>query len=294
MIIQMTASQNVLKDYIALTKPRIISLLLVTALGGMFLGAGGLPQISLVLFVLGGGTLAAAGANALNHFMDRDIDQLMERTRSRPVARGTIRPRNAVIFGVVLNVLAFLLLSTVNILCAILTLSATLFYVFIYTKVLKRSTTQNIVIGGAAGSIPPMVGWVAVTGYLGLPALYLFAIIFFWTPPHFWALALLLKDDYARAGIPMLPVIVGVEQTKKSIFLYTLLVTALTMMFFTTGVLGWLYLGISSVLGIGFIYFAWRLWRQPGIGGAKPLYLYSIAYLALLFLGIMVASSFDI
>ncbi|MCH7745956.1 MAG: protoheme IX farnesyltransferase [Chloroflexi bacterium] len=288
----MTASRSVLRDYITLTKPRVISLLLVTALGGMFLATGGVPQLSLILVVLGGGILAAGGANALNHFMDRDLDELMTRTRNRPVVRGTISPRNAMIFGIALNIIAFVVLTAgANLLSALLTLSATLFYVFIYTGALKRTTPQNIVIGGAAGAIPPMVGWAAVTGYLGLPALYLFAIVFFWTPPHFWALALLLKDDYARAKVPMLPVVVGVDETKKYIFLYTWLVIGLTMMFFTTGVLGWMYFGVSTALGAGFIYYAWRLWRRPDIEGAKPLYLYSLAYLGLLFLVIMIESS---
>ena len=292
MIAQMTASRSVVRDYITLTKPRVISLLLVTALGGMFLATKGVPQLSLVLVVLGGGLLASGGANALNHFMDRDLDELMTRTRNRPVVRGTVSPRSAMIFGIVLNIIAFVVLSAgANLLSALLTLSATLFYVFIYTKALKRTTPQNIVIGGAAGAIPPMVGWAAVTGYLGLPALYLFAIIFFWTPPHFWALALMLKDDYARAKVPMLPVVVGVDETKKYIFIYTWLVLGLTLMFFTTGVLGWLYLGVSTALGIGFIYYAWRLLRRPEIKGAKPLYLYSLAYLAALFLLIMIESS---
>ena len=273
----------------ALTKPRIISLLLLTALGGMVLGARGLPEWQLMLVVLVGGALAAGGANALNHYADRDIDTLMSRTQARPVARGAVRPANALAFGIGLNVVAFAMLWLgASLLCALLTLSATLFYVFIYTKALKRSTPQNIVIGGAAGAIPPMVGWAAVTGYLGLPALYLFAIVFFWTPPHFWALSLLLKDDYASAGVPMLPVVAGVKRTKQSILLYTFLVAALTLMFFVTGVPGWIYLASSAALGAGFVWYAYRLWRQPGIEGAKRLYLYSLAYLALLFVAMMV------
>ena len=279
-------------DYVALTKPRIIMLLLVTALGGMFLAAEGAPDIGLVLLVLGGGTLAAGGANALNHYLDRDIDEKMERTRNRPVAGGRIQPGQALAFGIGLNAMAFVLLSAyVNPLSAMLTLSATLFYVFVYTRGLKRTTPQNIVIGGAAGAIPPMVGWTAVTGQLELPALYLFAIIFFWTPPHFWALSLLLKDDYARAGVPMLPVVAGVDETKKSILLYAFLVVAMTLMFSATRSVGWVYLAASLGLGAAFIYYAWRLMRQPGIGAARPLYLYSLLYLALLFLAIMVDSS---
>lgn len=284
-------ANTTLRGYIALTKPRIISLLVFTALGGMFLGARGLPDPVLVLFVLGGGALAAGGANALNHYLDRDIDGLMGRTAGRPIVNGNIHPLHAMWFGIALNVVAFIILGAfVNTLSALLTLSATLFYVFVYTKALKRSTPQNIVIGGAAGAIPPAVGWVAVTGYLGLPALYMFAIVFFWTPPHFWALSLLIKDDYSRAGIPMLPVVVGIKDTKRSIMLYTVLLLALTLMFFTTGAVGWVYFGGSLALGIGFIYYAWRLMKRNGIEGAKSAYLYSLAYLALLFLMIMVDS----
>ena len=197
-----------MRDYVALTKPRIISLLLLTALGGMFLAEQGVPAVSLMLLVLGCGTLAAGGAHALNHYLERDVDGLMRRTRNRPVAGGRVSPREALAFGIVLNVIAFTLLSTlVNPLSGLLAVSATIFYVFVYTVALKMTTPQNIVIGGAAGAFPPLVGWAAVTGSLSLPALYLFSIVFFWTPPHFWALALLLKDDYARAGVPMLPVV---------------------------------------------------------------------------------------
>ena len=284
-------ANSTLKGYIALTKPRIISLLVFTALGGMFLGAQGFPDPALVVLVLGGGALAAGGANALNHYMDRDIDGLMGRTSGRPIVSGNIAPLHAMWFGIALNVVAFAILGAfVNPLSALLTLSATLFYIFVYTKALKRSTPQNIVIGGAAGAIPPMVGWVAVTGEMGLPALYLFAIVFFWTPPHFWALSLLIKDDYQRAGVPMLPVVAGIRDTKLHIFLYTLLLLALTAMFFTTRAVGWVYLGVSLALGIGFVAYAWRLMRLDGIEGAKSTYLYSLAYLALLFLAIMVDS----
>ena len=288
---QTTEFYSQIRNYVALTKPRIISLLLVTALGGMFLASNGVPHWILIVVVLSGGALGSGGANALNHYMDRDIDEQMARTRNRPIARGAIKPQNALFFGVALNIAAFALLFTfANLLSALLTLGATIFYVFVYTGLLKRATPQNIVIGGAAGSIPPMVGWAAVTGDLGLPAFFLFALIFFWTPPHFWALALLLKDDYASAGIPMLPVIAGVDKTKKQIFLYTLLVAALAIAFFATGELSVVYLIAAVMLGAGFIYFAWQLWNQPDIVKAKPMYLYSLAYLALLFLAIMVDS----
>ena len=288
----MAVPRSVVRDYVALTKPRIISLLLVTALGGMFLAAEGSPEMSLILAVLGGGALAAGGANALNHWLERDIDGLMSRTSERPIVAGRVRPERALAFGIALNALAAaILVGLVNPLSAALTMGATLFYILVYTKGLKRTTPQNIVIGGAAGAIPPMVGWVAVTGYVDLPALYLFAIIFFWTPPHFWALGLMLKDDYARAGIPMLPVVAGVVETKKSIFLYTLLLPALTLMFFATGAVGWMFLGTASGLGIAFIYYAWRLMREPGIEGARTLYLYSLLYLGLLFLAVIVDST---
>ena len=292
MIAQVAASRSVARDYVALTKPRIIPLLLVTALGGMFLAARGAPDASLVLLVLGGGALASGGASAMNHAMDRDIDERMKRTRDRPVASGRVGPYQAVAFGIALNVFAFALLSTlVNPLSAVLTLSATLFYVLIYTKVLKRTTPQNIVIGGAAGAIPPMVGWTAVTGQLDLSALYLFAIVFFWTPPHFWALALILKDDYARAGVPMLPVVAGVDDTKTSILLYSVLLLALALMFSAAEAsLGWIYLMSSSVLGIGFVGLAWRLKRRPEIEGARAVFFYSMIYLAALFLAMMVDS----
>ena len=292
MIAQIAVSRGALSDYIELTKPRIISLLLFTATGGMFLASRGPPDLTLLSLVLVAGALAAGGANALNHCLDRDIDARMSRTLSRPVVAGRIQSREALVFGTALNAISFMILSAfVNPLSALLTLSATLFYVFVYTKSLKRTTPQNIVIGGAAGAIPPVVGWTAVTGHLDLSALYLFAIVLFWTPPHFWALSLLLKDDYARARIPMLPVVVGVAATKRSILLYTALVVALTLMFFTTGSLWWIYLASASALGAGFLFFAWRLLKLPGIAGARRLFSYSMLYLALLFVAIMVDST---
>ena len=290
---QVAASHTLVRDYVALTKPRIIVLLLVTALGGMFLASQGAPEASLILLVLSGGALAAGGANAMNHSLERDLDERMDRTRERPVAAGRIDPNQALAFGIALNLLAFTLLSTmVNPLSAALTLSATLFYVLVYTKVLKRTTPQNIVIGGAAGAIPPMVGWTAVTGQIDLPALYLFAIIFFWTPPHFWALSLILKDDYARAGVPMLPVVAGVDKTKTSILLYSVLLLALTLMFSSTVTsLHWIYLSSSLALGVGFVGLAWRLKRRPEIEGARLFFFYSMLYLAALFLAIMIDSA---
>ena len=285
----MNSSIVFVRDYIALTKPRIISLLLITALGGMLMAANyhdqGLPEFSLVLLVLVAGALAAGGAHALNNFLERDIDQLMPRTSSRPVASGRVSPISALIFGIILNTISFAILySMVNYLSAVITLSGTLFYVLIYTMLLKRTTPQNIVIGGAAGSVPPVVGWVAVTGSVDLPAIFLFAIIFFWTPPHFWALALMIKDDYQAANIPMLPVVAGVEKTKRSIVLYTLILVVLSLMFFATQALGWFYFVSVSLLGGLFVYYSVRLLRESGILYAKRLYIYSLLYLACFFL----------
>ena len=263
-MIASTAAPGGWRDYIALTKPRIISLLLVTALCAMFLAAGGVPAVHLIVLVLVGGTLASGGANAINHYLDRDIDKLMRRTTNRPVASGRVSARNALAFGIILNALAFGLLAWgANPIAAGLTLGATLFYVFVYTLGLKRRTPHNIVIGGAAGAFPPVIGWAAVTGSLDLPALFLFAIVFFWTPPHFWALSILIKDDYARARVPMLPLVVTLSETKRQIFVYTLLLVALTAMFFVTGAVGWIYLASAIGLGLVFIAFTWRLMRAP-------------------------------
>lgn len=284
-----------LNDYITLTKPPIVLLLLITAAGGMFLATQGIPSWSIIGLVWLGGALAAGGANAINHHLDRDIDQLMTRTRQRPVASLRISPPRALTFGIVLNVMAFLvLIFWVNLLAAALTLTATLFYVFVYTRWLKRSTPQNIVIGGAAGAIPPLVGWAAVTGGLDLPAVYLFAIIFFWTPPHFWALALLIEQDYQRAGIPMLPVVATREYTTLNIFLYSLVLVGITLTFAVTPALGWSYLGAALVLGGVFLWLAWRLQRQRTQRRARKLYLYSLLYLALLFVAVMVDSAYPI
>ena len=282
-----------ISGYIALTKPKIILLLLVTALGGLFLATEGIPKLWLSMTVLLGGSLAAGGANSINNYLDRDIDVKMTRTSNRPVASGSIKPIYALSFGILLNVVAFSLLwQFANLISAILVISATLFYVFVYTLGLKRITPQNIVIGGAAGSIPPMVGWAAVTGNILDPApFFLFAIIFFWTPPHFWALSLLLKDDYAEAGIPMLPVVSGVDNTKRQIFIYTWLLLALVVA--TTFVISDFHLiyGVTSILlTIVFIGMAWRLMKQNGIEFAKPTYLFSLAYLGLIFIAVMIDS----
>ena len=287
-------SLRLLSDYLTLTKPPIISLLLITAIGGMFLasrhqGGSGIPDLLTLLLVCVGGALGAGGANAINHYMDQDIDSLMSRTAQRPVPGLRVRPMAALAFGIALNIAAFAVLAYwVNLLAAVFTLTATLFYVLVYTGWLKRSTPHNIVIGGAAGSIPPVVGWVAVTGTFDLPALYLFAIVFFWTPPHFWALSLLIKNDYERAGVPMLPVVAGEEKTVGSIFMYSLVLVALTLVFAATGAVGLVYLAVAVVLGAAFIWAAWRLKQQIERPKARNLYLYSLLYLALLF-GAMMA-----
>ena len=279
----------VIRDYVTLTKPKIISLLLVTAAGGMFLAAQGVPSLTMLAWVWIGGALASGGANAINHQLDRDIDREMHRTQSRPVAGERVDPRYALAFGIGLNVAAFVLLATlVNVLAAGLTLLATLVYVFVYTLWLKRTTPNNIVIGGAAGAIPPMVGWAAVTGTVDLPAVFLFAIVFFWTPPHFWALSLLIEKDYARAGVPMLPVVSSRQQTTLHIFLYSIALTGLTLMFGLLPDVGTIYVVSAAVLGAPFIWLALRLWRRDARGRAKVTYLYSLAYLALLFVAVMV------
>jgi protoheme IX farnesyltransferase len=288
LIAQVVEPRGLIRDYVALTKPRILSMLLLTALCAMFLAAGGVPELSLIALVLGGGALAAGGAHALNHYIERDSDSLMRRTKKRPVASGRVSPQEAMWFGIALNVVAFVMLTVlVNPLAAALTLSATLFYVFVYTIALKRKTPQNIVIGGAAGAVPPLAAWAAVTGTVELPAVYLFAIIFFWTPPHFWALALMIKDDYLSAGIPMLPVVTSVAETKRQILLYTFILVALTLMFVTTSAVGWFYFATAAGSGLVYIYYTWRLYRLPEISGAKSAYLYSLLYLALIFVGVV-------
>ena len=283
---------TVVNDYITLTKPPIIMLLLITAAGGMFLAAQGLPSLTLLGLVWLGGALASGGANALNHHFDRDIDLIMTRTRSRPVASQRISPNKALIFGILLNVIAFGVLAYwVNYLAAGLTLAATLFYVVVYTLWLKRSTPQNIVIGGAAGAIPPLVGWAAVTGTVELPAVYLFALVFFWTPPHFWALSLLIQEDYARAKVPMLPVVTTREHTVLHIFLYSLALVGLSMMFALTAAVGLIYLAVAASQGGIFILLAWKLKRDSTRRNARNLYLFSLLYLALIFVAVMLDSA---
>ncbi len=271
------------RDYLTLTKPRIMTLLLLTGAAGMFVGAQGVPLLGLFVVTMLGLALACGGASALNHVIDRDIDVLMgSRTRTRPVASGRVTPEQALEFGILLSTLSFALLaSAVNVLTAVLALAGNLFYVVVYTRWLKRSTPQNIVIGGAAGAVPPLVGYAAATGSLALPALWLFLIVFLWTPPHFWALALMIKSAYAAAGVPMLPVVRGDRETARQILLY-----ALAMVVFTVAVgywLGPLYTVAAAGLGAAFIVLAVLLRRDLSRARAQVLFHYSLAYLALLF-----------
>jgi protoheme IX farnesyltransferase len=271
------------RDYLTLTKPRIMSLLLVTGAGGMFVGAQGAPALWLFLVTMLGLALACGGASALNHVLDRDIDAVMgSRTRERPVASGRIAPEQALEFGLFLSALSFALLaSAVNVLTAVLALAGNAFYVVVYTRWLKRSTPQNIVIGGAAGAVPPLVGYAAATGSLALPALWLFLIVFLWTPPHFWALALLIKNAYAAAGVPMLPVVRGERETARQILLYSISLVAFTV---AVGYwLGPLYTVCAIVLGAVFVALAVLLRRELSRARALALFHYSLAYLALLF-----------
>ena len=277
-------------DYFWLTKPRVMVLLLLTALGGMVLAAQGLPSATIAVAVLLGGALASGGAGAINHGLEANIDAAMLRTRHRPVASGRVTPRMAISYGIALNILAFAVLAGgANVLAASITLSASLFYVFVYTLWLKQTTVQNIVIGGAAGAVPPLVGWAAVTGGLSLPAIYLFLIIFFWTPPHFWALSIMIKDDYERASVPMMPVVLGEESTRTSIFLYTILVNILALLLYiSTPLLSVVYLAGALVLGGLFTYYAYRLLKEKDRAAALRLYKFSLLYLSLLFLAVMV------
>jgi protoheme IX farnesyltransferase len=289
-IAQRQAAPSILRDYLTLTKPRVQSLLLFTTVTTMYVA--GDPSLQLILLTCLGGALSAGGAGAINHAVDRDIDRLMDRTADRPVASGRISPQAAIAFGVLLGCASFALLAlTVNPLAAALSLSGLLGYVFVYTLWLKRTTPQNIVIGGAAGAVPPLVAWAAVTGGLSGMAFYLFAIVFFWTPPHFWALSLLMKDEYAKVGVPMLPVVRGEEETRRQILLYTVLLYAVTQLPFCAGGLGVAYLIPSMALGAVFIGFAVKLWRSADRRWALRTYLFSLAYLALLFLSIAIAAN---
>jgi protoheme IX farnesyltransferase len=278
-----------LQAYVRLTKPRVVELLLVTALPPMVLAAGGVPALRLVLAVLIGGALAAGGANAINCWIERDRDQVMRRTHDRPLPAGEIDPTSALVFGIVLNVVAFVLLATVaNVLAAVLTLSATLFYVFVYTIWLKPRSVQNIVIGGAAGAVPALVGWAAVTGHLSAAAWVLFLVVFCWTPAHFWALALKYRDDYAAAGIPMLPVVRGVAATTRGIAKYAVLTVAVTLCLGLVTDVGAIYVGVAVVAGAAFIAAALRLVRDGDPKRAIRFFGWSNVYLMLVFVAVAV------
>lgn len=282
---------EVIKSYYQLTKPRIIPLLLITTAASMWIASNGRVDPFLLLITLLGGTLAAASAQVMNCIYDQDIDYTMTRTRKRPIPSGRVQPRHALIFAVVLGVLSFSLLTIfANLLAAMLALSGIVFYMLIYTHWLKRHTTQNIVIGGAAGSIPPLVGWAAVTGNLGLIPCLLFAIIFLWTPPHFWALALMIKEDYAEVEIPMLPVVEGEEATVKQIWVYSLLLVPCSLLLmYPIGNLGIIYGAIALYLGSKFLYKAWELKQDPTSNQlAKGMFKYSIFYMMLLCVGMIV------
>lgn len=285
--------------YVALTKPRIIELLLVTTVPTMVVAERGMPSLWLIFCTVLGGTLAAGGANAINMYVDRDIDRLMERTKGRPLVTGAITPRSALTFAIGLEVVAFLFLwATVNLLSAVLAVAACLFYVFVYTLWLKRTSSHNIVIGGAAGAVPVLIGWSSVTGTLDWAPVVLFAIIFYWTPPHFWALAIRYRDDYAAAEVPMLPVVESLRRTSGRILAYTLLLWGLTVVFSPVAGMGNLYLGAALVLGAIFTWYAVRLLRMEdphvAVAGqaaaelavratAMRLFTWSITYITLLF-----------
>jgi heme o synthase len=274
-------------DYLELTKPKVQSLLLLSTIATMYVA--GDPSALLVGLTCLGGYLSAGGAGAVNHWFDRDIDALMTRTANRPIPSGRVSPRAALLFGCVLAGLSFGELSlTVNVLAASLSFAGFLGYVFVYTVWLKRRTPQNIVIGGAAGAVPPLVGWAAVTGSVSGTAVILFFIVFFWTPPHFWALSLLMKEDYEKVGVPMLPVVRGEDETRRQILLYTVLLYAVTQLPFCAGEFGGPYLIASMTLGLGFIGGAIRLYRRADKRSALQLYLYSLAYLALLFCAMVI------
>jgi protoheme IX farnesyltransferase len=278
--------RQVLADYTALTKPKVQSLLLLTTVTTMYVA--GDPSLGLVLATCLGGYLSAGGAGAVNHWFDRDIDAQMARTATRPVPSGRVAPGAALAFGIGLSAVSFAWLSlTVNVLSAMLALSGFLGYTLMYTMWLKRRTPQNIVIGGAAGAVPPLVGWAAVAGHVDPAAWYLFAIVFYWTPPHFWALSLLMKDEYARVGVPMMPVVRGEDETRRQIVLYTVLLVVLTMLPVAFGFFGAVYAAVAAPLGLAFTVLALRLQRIAERRAALRTYLFSLAYLAALFVAMV-------
>jgi protoheme IX farnesyltransferase len=286
---QLVGWRDTIWAYVSLTKPRIIELLLVTTFPAMVVAADGIPNLWLVLATLVGGSLAAGGANTINCFIDRDIDAIMRRTQKRPIPAGTISPERALAFGIALTVVSFVFLTaSVNLLTACLALTANLFYVFVYTIWLKRSTVENIVIGGAAGAIPPLCGWAAVNNNITAAPLIMFAIVFLWTPPHFWALAIGYSNDYASAGVPMLPVMRGATEARRRSLVYALVTVATSLALYLTGAVGWIYLASAGIFGLSFIWLAWRQLRQATTKSAMALFRYSISYLGLIFVAMVI------
>jgi len=284
------STSDVLRGYVALTKPRIIELLLVTTVPTMIVADNGFPKLWLIVATLVGGTLAAGGANAFNMVIDRDIDAIMERTKRRPLVTGVMSPLSATLFAVALEIAAFAILAIwVNQLSAWLALSATAFYVVVYTLILKRRSKQNIVIGGAAGAVPVLVGWAAVTNSLSWTPVLLFVVVFLWTPPHFWALAVRYRDDYEAANVPMMPVVASLRRTTLEILIYTVILWALTLLIGSTAHLGWVYAISATILGALFTFYAWRLHRharvdKADVAEAMRLFHFSITYLSALFI----------
>ena len=281
--------QGMLKDFLMLTKPVVVLLLLVTTFAGMVIGAKAWPSFSLVFWTLLGGAMAAGGSGAINQYLDREEDSKMQRTERRPIPSGRLTPGEGLAFGVAICLVSFyFIIAFVNLLAALLTLAGIIYYVLIYSIFLKKATVQNIVIGGGAGAIPPLVGWAAATGSLDIPSLFLFAVVFMWTPPHFWALALVKRKDYARAGIPMLPVIRGEKETRWQIMIYTIELVVLTLLLPVFGLGSGIYLVSALFLGAALLYSAWKVWRKGGNKLAWKMYRYSSMYLAFLFLALMV------
>ncbi len=295
-----TATTRVARDlsetvwsYVRLTKPRIVLLLVITTIPAMILAQGGFPSVWLTLATVLGGSVVAGGANAMNMYFDRDIDEVMRRTRTRPVPAGLLEPEKAAVFGMIMGAAGFLFMElTVNLLAACLTLGAFAFYVVVYTLILKRTTSLNIVFGGAAGAMPPVIGWAAVTNDISIAPLILFAIITAWTPPHFWALSMHYSSDYERAGVPMLPVVAGRDETKRQILLYSLALVGISLLLAFWGSTGPIYLASALVLGAIFVYYAFRLWQDGSAKSSVALFRYSIIYLGLLFLAIGVDGLF--
>lgn len=282
-------TRETITAYVRLTKPRIIGLLVVTTIPAMILAEGGLPSAWLILATVLGGSVVAGGANALNMYFDRDIDELMLRTRGRPLPSGQVEPEKAALFGLALGAGGFLFMQVfVNALAAFLTIGAFAFYIVVYTLLLKRRTPMNIVIGGAAGALPPVIGWAAVTSAISAEALLMFAIVTLWTPPHFWALSLNYSADYERAGVPMLPVVSGPDETRRQILLHSLAMVASTIALAVVAGTSAFYFAAASLLGAGFLFFALRLWRAGSARRASDLFRYSLVYLALLFAAIAV------